>query len=273
MNTVDNNSIKNNALLIAKYHMDTNAANKTKAKDCISQLTSQERKSLLEIIKNAQNPSVQITHQATVSLENKLGKINSNAPIVKEKDAHLNKAEKTAMGVWRSIKNFTRVRKSSDTVLKELDQFALFKIQKTVEDSKRSMHMKVFNKDNDVKTEDLIILKEQLKKTSNYSKEVFQLTDNYKALGLEPGASFDQVEESYKELLKKTSRDENIDIAFQNLYVIDVIKRVIPGPVTLENAFNQLNKFKDNVDIPLLRLAIDTLCYTYEKMPENASEL
>lgn len=249
------NKIKTSALEIAEYHMSSNAAEKTKAKRCISQLTSQEREYFLEIIRHAQDPTLQFTSQAAInpSLISKLSRWNEDV-IPKEKDSHLNRIEKSAMGVWRGIKNFIGFRKSSDKVLEELDKFALFN---EVEETKERVDNVFFI--NDVTMEHLNRRKDILKNTENYSKEVFTLENEYKALGLKTGAPFDKVVKRYKELVKNSPATESIRIPFEAIYTFKKIEKYISQPLTLEKAF----KLLDSDSSKTARQVVEAVCIAY----------
>lgn len=261
--------IKEYILEISKYHLSSNPNERSRAKECISQLTSEERKYLLKIINH---PSLK-QKPPSEQLSNKLSRIKVNDPIVKDKDAHLNRVEKSLMGVWRSGKNILGRRKSSDRVLKEIDEFAIS--EAIIENQMRISNL-CFNPENNVKKEDLLKSKKILEQTSNYSKEIFKYENDYKALGLVPGSTFDKVTKAYEKVLKNrpdAATRNDIDKRFQHLYFLNEVEKIINSPINLEKAFQELDQAHEpRLEARLLR-AIETLCKLYSEMEENKSEI
>lgn len=94
--------IKNSALKVSEDSRSSNINKKKRAKESISQLTSEERKFLLKIINSTENSPILPKHQKLISsIDAKLLKIENDDPIIREKDLGLNRAEKSLMGVWR----------------------------------------------------------------------------------------------------------------------------------------------------------------------------
>lgn len=267
-NKVTTSTIKKSILDIAYSHLSSDANERARAKKCVSQLTSEEREYVLKVIKQAYDPSIKL-NSPPAQLSNKLSRIKGNAPIVKDKDANLSRAGKSLMGVWRSAKNILRIRKSSDQVLKKIDQFA---ISQAINENKKYVNDQCFNKENNIQKDDLLTFKRELQQTSNYSKD-FTFEDEYKTLGLAPGSSFTKVTKAYEKALENRAGSDEIrelDTAFQRLYFLDEAKKLIPGvPITLENAFKELEKN----NYKRLNQAIEVLCNLYSEIEENKNEI
>lgn len=91
---------------------------KDRAKDLINELSSQERRMLLTVIKQKDDTLPQ-------NLIDKLSVISLSEPIAREKDEKLSSCSKFVMNIWRAVKEFFGTRISDEKLLKKIEQFAL----------------------------------------------------------------------------------------------------------------------------------------------------
>lgn len=99
---------------------------KVRAKDLISELSTDERQLLLSIIDNTFDPSTTDCQGLTGKLMMISAKDQTDSfiPIAHEKDAELSSCGKTMMNIWRTIKDLFGTRISDAKLLKEINKFS-----------------------------------------------------------------------------------------------------------------------------------------------------
>lgn len=98
---------------------------KSRAKELINELSSDERKMILSLLNKDNNPSTGIQGLAVKLLSvTAMTDADTFAPISHEKDAERSSFGKTMMNVWRAIKDFFGTRISDSKLLKEINKFS-----------------------------------------------------------------------------------------------------------------------------------------------------
>jgi hypothetical protein len=93
---------------------------KGRTKELINELSTEERKVILSILKKSNNP---IDTDYGILIR-KLVSVSGKDPIKHEKDAALSPLQKTLMTFWRAIKDLFHTRISDDKLLEEISQFS-----------------------------------------------------------------------------------------------------------------------------------------------------
>lgn len=101
------------------------ASTKNRAKELITELSSDERQLLLSIIDKTFDPNTTDCRSLTGKLMTISTKDQTDSfiPIAHEKDADRSSCSKVMMNIWRAIKNLFRTRISDDRLIKKICKF------------------------------------------------------------------------------------------------------------------------------------------------------
>lgn len=234
-------TIRNTVAAIGDYHKTPET--KSRAEELINDLTSDERKAILQIIKesNADIPEPN-------KLAKKLQQIH-NIDRLNSKDADLSEIQIILMNIWRTVKDIFGFRISDKDLLKKIDAYS--EREGLMSDARADIPELFFTTSDSLEMQLAIA-----KKTANFDKEIIPVTE-YQILGLnyvDSSFSLEELESAYRTILKNYQKDPvrlfTAKRAFQTAYAIEQVKNEFltdqTKPLTLKAAAEFYRTFTDS---------------------------
>lgn len=222
---------------------------KTRAQDLVNNLTSGERESILQIIKESNKP-IPTPYQ----LSKKLREIhtqdnNNNFSPLTSKDEELSSVQIFLLNIWRVVKDIFGFRISDKKMLSKIEDYSIR--SEVLSDTRADIPELLFSS-----SESLELLLAAARKTTLFDVEIIPVTE-YQSLGLiytQTCFTLEELESAYRMTLKKHSKDPmRLDAAkkgFQITYALENIKNELiadqSNPLTLKAASESYRKFSDS---------------------------
>lgn len=199
-----------------------------KARSSVSQLTSEERNYLLQVLTSTPPPNDRIEK----SILNKFSKIDKGEPV--DKDGDKNLVQQATSNISRVIQNTLGIRKSTDRVLTELKHI---KLMESIKDPTNDFKFYFMDPNSYTALRDERLI--------SYGNRELDCKNEYRLFGLKPDASPEAVDRAFVEYLNKhdgnIKKKEIAEDSYRRIVLLREAKEILSAdlapPLTLSKAY------------------------------------